>query len=122
LSRRPETKAKGNAMLLNAFTVFHVVLSLIGIGAGVVAIYALIQARTLPGWTRLFLATTAATSVTGFFFPFHGFTPALALGVMSLIVLLIVSLALYRHRLLGAWWCPNLKLGHYPEPGGGPTR
>jgi len=90
-------------MLLNAFTVFHVALSLIGIGAGVVVTYALIKARTLPGWTRLFLATTMATSVTGFFFPFHGFTPALALGVMSLIVLLIASLALYRHRLLGAW-------------------
>ena len=90
-------------MLLNALTIFHVVLSLIGIGAGAVAIYALIQARILPGWTKLFLATTMATSITGFFFPFHGFTPALALGVMSLIVLLIASLALYRHRLLGAW-------------------
>jgi hypothetical protein len=44
-----ETKAKENAMLLNAFTVFHVVLSLIGIGAGVVAIYGLIRAITLPG-------------------------------------------------------------------------
>src|ERR1700722_18551236 len=64
-------------MLLNAFTVFHVVLSLIGIGGGIVAIYALIKSRTLPGWAELFLATTAATSVTGFFFPFHGFTPAL---------------------------------------------
>src|ERR1700722_12909749 len=90
-------------MLLNAFTVFHVVLSLIGIGGGIVAIYALIKSRTLPGLAELFLATTAATSVTGFFFPFHGFTPALALGVMSLIVLVIASLALYRHRLLGAW-------------------
>jgi len=90
-------------MLLNAFTVFHVVLSLIGIGAGVVVIYALITARTLPGWTKLFLATTAATSVTGFFFPFHGFTPALALGLMSLVVLIVASIALYRHRLLGSW-------------------
>lgn len=90
-------------MLLNAFTLFHVVLSLIGIGASVVVIYGLINARMVPGWTKLFLATTAATSVTGFLFPFHGFTPGLALGVMSLIVLLIAGLALYRHRLLGAW-------------------
>jgi len=90
-------------MLLNAFTVFHVVLSLIGISAGVVAIYGLMKAKMLAGWTKLFLATTAATSVTGFFFPFHGFTPALALGVLSLIVLLIASLALYRHGLVGAW-------------------
>ena len=84
-------------MLLN------VVLSLIGNGSGVVVIYGLIKAKILAGWTKLFLATTAATSVTGFFFPFNGFTPALALGVLSLVVLLIASLALYRHRLLGGW-------------------
>ena len=76
-------------MLLNAFTVFHVVLSLIGIGSGVVVMYGLIKAKMLAGWTKLFLATTAATSITGFFFPFSGFTSALALGVLSLIVLLI---------------------------------
>jgi hypothetical protein len=90
-------------MILNAFAAIHVILSLIGIGSGVVVIYGLINARALPGWTKLFLATTAATSVTGFFFPFNGFAPALALGVLSLVVLLIASLALYRHRLLGAW-------------------
>ena len=90
-------------MLLNTFTVFHVVLSLIGIGSGVVVLYGLIKAKMLAGWTKLFLASTAATSITGFFFPFNGFTPALALGVLSLVVLLIASLALYRHRLLGGW-------------------
>jgi hypothetical protein len=90
-------------MLLNAFALFHVVLSLIGIGSGAVVIYGLIKARTLPGWTRLFLATTAATSVTGFLFPFHGPTPALALDVMSLVALIIASLKMYRHLLLGTW-------------------
>src|ERR1700683_5640630 len=90
-------------MFLNAFTIFHVVLSLIGIGSGGVGIYGVINARMLAGWTKLLLSTTAATSITGFLFPFNGFTPALALGVLSLIVLLIASLALYRHRLLGAW-------------------
>jgi hypothetical protein len=91
-------------MILNAFTVFYVGLSLIGIGSGLVVIYGLLKAaRPLPGWTKLFLATTAATSATGFFFPFNGLTPALVLGVLSLVVLLIASLALYRHRLLGTW-------------------
>jgi hypothetical protein len=36
-------------MLSNAFTLVHVVLSLIGIGSGVAVIYGLIKARTLPG-------------------------------------------------------------------------
>jgi hypothetical protein len=49
-------------MLLNTFTVFHVVLSLIGIGSGVVVLYGLIKAKMLAGWTKLFLASTAATS------------------------------------------------------------
>ncbi len=68
-------------MILNAFTVFHVVLSLIGIGSGVVAIYELLKATTPGRWTKTFLATTAATTLTGFLFPFHGVTPAQVLGV-----------------------------------------
>jgi hypothetical protein len=71
-------------MILNAFTAFHVVLSLVGIGSGVVAIYALLKAKTPGRWTQAFLATTAATSITGFLFPFHGVTPAQVLGLLSL--------------------------------------
>ncbi len=63
-------------MILNALTVVHVVLSLIGIGSGVVAIYASMKAKTPGRWTDAFLATTAATSLTDFFFTFHGVTPA----------------------------------------------
>ena len=57
-------------MILNALTVVHVVLSLIGIGSGVVAIYGLLKAKTPARWTQAFQATTAATSQTGFLFPF----------------------------------------------------
>ena len=85
-------------MILNALTIFHVALSLVGIGSGVVAIYGLLKAKTPGRWTQVFLATTAATSLTGFLFPVHGVTPAQALGVLSLIALLIASLAIYRYR------------------------
>ena len=90
-------------MILNALTVVHVVLSLIGIGSGVVAIYGLLKAKTPGRWTQAFLATTAATSLTGFLFPFHGVTPAQVLGVLSLIALIIASLSIYRHHLQGIW-------------------
>jgi hypothetical protein len=90
-------------MILNAFTAFHVVLSLIGIGSGVVAIYRWLKAKTPGPRTQVFLATTAATSLTGFLFPVHGVTPALALGVLSLIAPIIASLSIYRHRLQGIW-------------------
>jgi len=90
-------------MILNALTIFHVVLSLIGIGSGVVAIYGVLKATTPGRWTQVFLATTATTSITGFLFPFHGVTPAQVLGVLSLIALTIASLSIYRYHLQGIW-------------------
>jgi hypothetical protein len=41
--------------------------------------------------------------VTGFLFPFHGFTPAIGVGILSMIVLIAAILALYVFRLAGAW-------------------
>jgi len=42
-------------MILNALTIFHVALSLVGIGSGVVAIYGLQKAKTPGRWTQVFL-------------------------------------------------------------------
>jgi hypothetical protein len=90
-------------MILAAFTLFHVVLSLVGIGAGFVVVYGLLASKRLDGWTNLFLTTTVATSLTGFMFPVHKFTPRLALGILSLIALTIAILARNRFGLAGAW-------------------
>jgi hypothetical protein len=90
-------------MLLSAFTFFHVVLSLVGIGTGFVVVYGLLASKRLDGWTALFLATTVATSVTGFLFPYHGFLPSHGVGIVSLMVLVIAILARYRYRLAGGW-------------------
>jgi hypothetical protein len=90
-------------MMLNAFTLFHVVLSLIGIASGFVVAYGLLVSKRFDGWTRLFLATTVATSATGFLFPFHKFLPSHGVGILSLIVLAIAILARYRYGLAGGW-------------------
>ncbi len=90
-------------MILSIFTLFHVLLSLVGIAAGFVVLFGLINSKRLDGWTSLFLATTAATSATGFFFPYHGFQPSYVVGAISLIILGISYAALYRFHLLGAW-------------------
>ena len=90
-------------MILSAFTFFHVVLSLVGIGSGFVVLYGLLTSKRLDRWTMLFLTTTAATSVTGFLFPFHHFTPGIGVGIVSLIVLAIAILARYRFHLEGGW-------------------
>lgn len=88
---------------MSVFLFLHVLLSLIGIFAGFVVLYGLLTSKRLDGWTPLFLATTAATSVTGFFFPFHGFTPAIGVGVVSVVVLLVAISARYSFGLAGRW-------------------
>src|SRR5258708_28865177 len=72
---------------MTTFTEVHVALSLIGIFAGFVVAFGLLTAKRLDLWTAFFLISTVATSVTGFFFPFHGFTPAIGVGIVSLVVL-----------------------------------
>jgi len=90
-------------MILNALTFIHVALSLIGIGTGLVVICGLLVSNPPYRGVTLFLASTAATCVTGFFFPFHGFSPAQAVGILSLILVLIAGLAVYRHNLADGW-------------------
>src|SRR5712691_603672 len=90
-------------MLLHIYTIIHVIISLVGIFTGIVVLFGLLAGKRLDGWTKWFLITTVATSVTGFFFPFHGFKPAIALGIMSLFVLAVAIYARYPKRLAGAW-------------------
>jgi hypothetical protein len=88
---------------MNTFTLVHVAISLVGIVSGFVAVGGMIAAKRCAAWTAVFLWTTIATSVTGFFFPFHHFTPAHGVGIVSLLVLALVLYALYFRHLAGAW-------------------
>jgi hypothetical protein len=90
-------------MILSAFTLFHVLLSLVGIGAGLVVAYGLLTSKRLDGWTKLFLVMTALTSITGFLFPIPKFLPSHGVGIVSLIVLAFAILARYRFDLAGGW-------------------
>jgi len=90
-------------MTLPVFTYVHVALSLIGILSGIVVVLGMMRSMRLNKITALFLITTVLTSLTGFLFPFHGVTPGIVLGVLSLIVLLIAILARHRFHMLGAW-------------------
>ena len=86
-----------------AFTLLHVVITFVAIVSGLVVMFGMLAANRLPGWTALFLLTTVLTSVTGFLFPIHGFTPALGVGAISIVLLLIALIALYARHLAGAW-------------------
>lgn len=87
----------------SAFTTLHVVISLIGIVAGVIVLLAMTGGRHLGGLTAVFLITTVLTSVTGFMFPFNQLLPSHVVGAISLAVLVLSLLALYGKHLAGAW-------------------
>jgi hypothetical protein len=86
-----------------AFPILQLVLSLIGIGSDAVVILGLFKAKRLDGWTAIFLASTVATTVTGFLFPFHQFLPSCGVGVVSMIVLGPAIFARYSRHLADAW-------------------
>ena len=88
---------------MSAFLFVHVLLSLIGIVTGLVVLYGLLTADRMDGLTLVFLLTTAATTLTGFFLPFHTVTPAVMLGIISTLVLIPTFAGRYMFNMAGAW-------------------
>ena len=90
-------------MILQTYTVIHVLISLVAIFTGVVVVFGMVASNRLDCWTKWFLTTAALTTVTGFFFPFHGFTPAIGLGIISLPFFALTIFARCSKHLAGAW-------------------
>jgi hypothetical protein len=90
-------------MSLATYTLIHVIISLIGIGSGLVVLFGMFANKRLDALTALFLATTAMTSLTGFGFPFEGVTPGIILGILSLLVLALTIPARYSFHMAGKW-------------------
>src|SRR5215813_15394557 len=88
---------------IHAFTIIHVIISLVAIASGIIVLFGMLGSHRMPGWTALFLLTTILTSVTGFLFPFTTLLPSHIVGIISLVVLAIALLALYGFGLRGAW-------------------
>jgi hypothetical protein len=88
---------------VHAFTVIHVLISLVGIVAGVIVAFAMVQGNSVPGWTALALLFLVLTSVTGFFFHDPTFTPAQGVGILSMVLLAVAIVALYFLHLAGIW-------------------
>jgi hypothetical protein len=90
-------------MILHIYTIIHTLISLIAIFTGLIVVFGMIGGRRLEGWTKWFLITAVLTTATGFFFPFHGVTPAIILGLITVPVLAITIYARYSRQLAGAW-------------------
>jgi len=90
-------------VILQIYTIIHTLISLVAILTGFVVLFGLLTGNRIDAWTKWFLISAVATTVTGFFFPFHGITPAIKLGIISSVVLVITIYARYAKHLAGAW-------------------
>lgn len=91
-----------------AFTIIHVIISLIAIASGLIVVFGLIGSHRLPKLTAIFWIFTVLTTVTGFMFflsPTQAkmLTPATATGVVATVVFLFGLIALYVKKLYGHW-------------------
>ncbi len=85
------------------YTLLHVLISLIGIGSGLIVVLGFLTGKRLDGLTAIFLISTVLTSVTGFGFPNEHLTPGIKVGIISLAVLAVAILARYLFGMAGAW-------------------
>lgn len=88
---------------LVAFTQLHVLISLVGIAAGLVFFIALSGGRWLGTANTVFLVFTILTSATGFLFPPKPIGPPHIFGAVSLVLLAVALYALYGAKLGGLW-------------------
>lgn len=85
------------------FTVFHVAISLYAIGIGIPWLASLLMNRWRPAITAQFLAFTALTSITGYFFHRDHILPSHIVGAISLVLLAVAAAAYYGFALRGFW-------------------
>ncbi len=93
-------------MSLSTFVTVHVIISLIGIVAGIIVMFGLLGSKRMPGLTAIFLLFTILTSATGFLIPpllSEKLLPSHIVGILSLVLLAIACVALYGMKLSGAW-------------------
>src|SRR5260370_6824652 len=86
-------------MSLPAFTLAHVLNSVVGIFSGLVVVFRMLKGHELGSWNLVFLVTTIATSAPGFLFHSKTFGPPHIVGVISLIVPAVALAPLYGGHL-----------------------
>ena len=93
-------------MSLSTFVTVHVIISLIGVVAGIIVMFGLLGSNRMPGLTAIFLLFTILTSATGLLIPpllTETLLPSHMIGILSLVLLAIACIALYGMEVSGAW-------------------
>jgi hypothetical protein len=93
-------------MSLSTFVTVHVIISLIGIVAGIIVMFGMLSSKEMPGLTATFLLFTILTSASGFLIPplvSDKLLPSHIIGALSLVLLAAACFALYGQKLSGGW-------------------
>ncbi|MGY3129628.1 hypothetical protein ACVWZM_000310 [Bradyrhizobium sp. USDA 4501] len=93
-------------MSLATFTIVHVIISLVAIGAGLVVMFGMLGSKRMPNLTAVFLASTILTSASGLLIPpllIDKLLPSHMISILSLVLLGIACFGLYGRRLAGSW-------------------
>jgi hypothetical protein len=93
-------------MSLSTFVTVHVIISLIGIVAGIIVMFGMLGSNRMPGLSAIFLLFTILTSATGFLIPplvSDKLLPSHIIGALSLVLLAVACFALYGQKLSGGW-------------------
>lgn len=90
-------------MPIDTLTTLHVVISLVALGAGLMMLAALLVGRNPPALVAVVLATTLATTLTGYLFPSGSITPAQIVGYISLATLAVAIVSYYFFKARGGW-------------------
>lgn len=85
-----------------ALTIFHTAISLVAIVAGFPVVRGFLNNTASPGWTKTYLAATGLTLITSSLFPYNGFTPAIGVGILCVLIFVPVLYA-WRVGQAGIW-------------------
>lgn len=88
---------------VTALTIVHVAISLIAIALGTPAILHILQRRNSTKTVIAFFVFTALTTLTGFAFPITRFTPAIAFGLLTIVLLIVAWVANGKAPASGRW-------------------
>lgn len=89
-------------MYVTALTIFHTLISLVAIVSGIPVVLGFLRNET-SRWTTTNVVTTGLTLVTSFMFPYNGFTPAIGVGILCILIFLPTIYAKYRTSITGIW-------------------
>jgi hypothetical protein len=81
----------------------HVLISLLALATGAVVVQGLLAGQSRSGWIAWFLATTALTCVSGLLLPFSAVTPAVAVGILTLVLVAVAAVAFFGAKAAGHW-------------------